>query len=431
MTRLVLPMMAAALLTTPLTAQNRIDLIRPDAPELAAHGPHAVGVRTITLTDPGRIDVISTEATGTPPLYDREIKVEIWYPAADGTEPGGDYTAFLRDGETEVTLTGIAARDAAPAEGRYPLILISHGYPGNRFLLSHLGENLASKGYVVVSADHPDSIYSDLGAFTSTLVNRPVDQAFLVDSMAALEGEIGAVIDAENTGIVGYSMGGYGALIFGGAGLSETAITRAEPEAFVPPQNLLARNAAGSAELADLVDPRVKAIIAIAPWGRNRDFWDADGLAGLEKPLLLVAGSQDDVSEYASLRQIFEETTSTERHLLTYISANHNAAAPIPAPVEAWVMSETLGWAPFEHYADAVWDNVRMNNILQHFTTAFFDLHLKGDTEKAAYLDLIEIAEDGVWSLDDTGAPQPDHTYWTGFPDRTAKGLRWESLSAD
>ena len=28
--------------------------------------------------------------------------------------------------------------------------------------MSHLGENLASKGYVVVSIDHPESTYDDL-----------------------------------------------------------------------------------------------------------------------------------------------------------------------------------------------------------------------------------------------------------------------------
>jgi predicted dienelactone hydrolase len=61
-----------------------------------------------------------------------------------------------------VTLSGRAARDAAPAEGEFPLVIISHGYPGNRFLLSHLGENLASKGYVTVSIDHPDSTYDDM-----------------------------------------------------------------------------------------------------------------------------------------------------------------------------------------------------------------------------------------------------------------------------
>jgi predicted dienelactone hydrolase len=40
-----------------------------------------------------------------------------------------------------------------------PLVIISHGYPGNRYLMSHLGEDLASKGYVVASIDHRDSTY--------------------------------------------------------------------------------------------------------------------------------------------------------------------------------------------------------------------------------------------------------------------------------
>lgn len=432
MTRLLIAATTAALVASPLMAENRIDQTRPDAPELAAAGEQVIGVRTMTFTDPGRPDVVNAAADGDVPSYDREITVEVWYPAAEGTEPGGTYEGvFLRDGETQVSLQGQAARDAAPAEGSFPLVLISHGYPGNRFLMSHLGENLASKGYVAVSVDHPDSTYDDMNKFTSTLVNRPLDQAFVIESMANLDDEIGAITDAENTGVIGYSMGGYGALIFGGGGLSQEAVTRDAPEAFVPPQDLLDRNATGSEEHTALVDPRVKAIVAIGPWGRNRAFFDAESLKGLEKPLLLVAGSQDDVSQYDAIRQIFEETTSTDRMLLTFEGANHNAAAPMPAPEESWEMSEKLGYAPFDHYADAVWDNVRMNNILQHFATAFMDQHLKGEADKAAYFDLVETAEDGVWSRDDAGQPKEDDTYWKGFPDRTAKGLRLEKMSAE
>lgn len=422
---------AAATLTcaAPALAENRIDLIRPDAPELASRGPHPVGVRAQAFTDSGRIDVIAAQQGGAPTV-DRVLQTEIWYPAADGTQPGTTYDTILRDGVTPTVLTGSAARDADPAEGRFPLVILSHGYPGNRYLMSHLAENLASKGYVVVAADHPESTYDDQQAFASTLVNRAVDQRFLLDSMAALDGGIGAITDADNAAIVGYSMGGYGALIFGGAGLSQAALSRTEPERFVPPPGLLARLAAGSAEHAALVDPRIKAVVAIAPWGRQHDFWDAEGLDDLAKPLLLVAGSDDDVSIYDAIRQIFDQTTGTTRHLLTFDHANHNAAAPIPAPAEAWAFSETLGRAPFDHYADAVWDNVRMNNILQHFTTAFLDLHLKGDQGRAAFLDLVPDASDGVWSVDEAGTPDAAHSYWPGFPDRSAKGLTFETLPA-
>lgn len=422
-------MMAAAatlICALPALAENRIDLIRPDAPERAARGAHPVGVQAQTFTDPGRIDVIAAADGGTP-TTDRLFQTEIWYPAATGTEPGTTYDTILRDGVTPTTLTGSAARDAAPAEGSFPLVILSHGYPGNRYLMSHLAENLASKGYVVVAADHPESTYDDQQAFASTLVNRAVDQRFLLDSMAALEGDLGAATDADTAAVVGYSMGGYGALIFGGAGLSRTALERTEPAGFVPPAGLLDRLAAGSDDHAGLVDPRVKAVVAIAPWGRQHEFWDAGGLNDLTKPLLLVSGSDDDVSVYDAIRQIFDQTTATTRHLLTFDHANHNAAAPIPAPAEAWAMSDALGRAPFDHYADPVWDSVRMNNILQHFTTAFLDLHLKGDATAAPYLDLVPDAADGIWSLDDDGTPDDAHSHWAGFPNRSAKGLMFET----
>ncbi|MEL7100896.1 MAG: dienelactone hydrolase, partial [Pseudomonadota bacterium] len=192
------PLASLAILAAGSALANPIDQVRPDAPELAPYGALPIGVQTLTFTHAGQIDILNTTAEAAP-LYDRPLTVEVWYPAASGTEPGGEYRAFLRDGQTEVTLTGRAARDAAPAaEGSYPLIVISHGYPGNRFLMSHLGENLASKGYVTVSIDHTDSTYNDQGAFGSTLLNRPIDQRFVVDQMAALDGPLGAITDTEN-----------------------------------------------------------------------------------------------------------------------------------------------------------------------------------------------------------------------------------------
>ena len=424
--RLMTTLAIAASLSTPLMAENRVDGMRPDAPVLAALGDFTVGVTTLTLTNTAQIDLVNATET-TAPTYDRVLTVEVWYPAAAGTAAGGSYTALLRDGVTEVVLAGQAARDALPLAGaEYPLVILSHGYPGNRFLLSHLGENLASKGYVVASIDHPDSTYDDMAAFGSTLVNRPWDQRFVLDALASLDSDLGAIIDADMTAIIGYSMGGYGALIFAGAGVTEAAPSIS----YSAPQRLLERNMVGSETLAALVDPRIKAVVAFAPWGRNTDFWDAGGLAGIETPLLLIAGSVDDVSVYDALRQIFTETTGTTRHLLTFENANHNAGAPIPAPVESYGFNDVLGFAPFDHYADPVWDTVRMNNISQHFVTAFLDLHLKGDLAMQAYLTLVPDAADGVWAVDDAGGPTPENTYWAGFQNRTAAGLMFETLAA-
>ncbi|MBU0860587.1 MAG: dienelactone hydrolase, partial [Alphaproteobacteria bacterium] len=421
----ILPMALMSLAALPAAAENRIDVIRPDAPALAAYGDYKVGVQTMTFTNMGQVDVAQTQADGDIPTYDRPLTVEIWYPAAADTAAGGSYQAMMRDG-TDVTLQGQAVRDAAALTGEtFPLVIISHGYPGNRWLLGHLGENLASKGYVVASIDHTDSNYDDMGNFGSTLYNRPWDQKFVIDSMESLDGDLGAITDASNTAVVGYSMGGYGALILAGAGLTE-AITSSD---YAPPQGLLERNVMGSDTHAELEDDRIKAFAAFGPWGNNRGFWDADGLAGIDKPLLLIAGSVDDVSEYDAIRGIFDGAVNSDRHLLTYLNANHNAGAPMPSPEEGYAINETLGWAPFEHYGDAVWDNVRMNNIAQHFVTAWVDQNLKG-ADMSEYFDLTPSAADGVWAVDDAGEPTQDNTYWTGFANRTAVGLTFESKPA-
>ncbi|WP_372571668.1 alpha/beta hydrolase family protein [Ruegeria jejuensis] len=419
--------MSGASMPLDALAENRVDRIRPDAPELAHYGDYPVGVATTQFTNPGQIDVLNSTDEAQP-TYDRTLTTEIWYPAAEGTQPGGIYSGLLRDGETVIELHGQAARDAEPAAGEtFPLVVISHGWPGDRYLMSHLAENIASKGYVVIAPDHLRSGYQDTDFFKffgSTLYHRPLDQRFLVEAMAELDGPIGDITDVDNAAVVGYSMGGYGALIFGGAGITEDGVNfRA-----APPARLLDRHVAGSQTHEELPDDRVKAIVTFGPWGRNRDFWDAQTMAGFDKPLMMLVGDADDISGYDALRQIFDEATGTNRHMLVFEGANHNAAAPIPAPIESWQPSDKVAFTPFFHYGDAVWDTNRMNNITQHFVTAFLDLHLKGDEAKAAYLDLIPRAADGVVSLNDDGTPKDDHTYWTGFAPRTALGLTFETL---
>ena len=433
MTKTALPMLAhlrALVLTAVLCLigggmafADRIDQIRPDAPALAPFGTLPVGVTTMQMVITDSIDALSVSGTDVP-RYDRPLTLEIWYPAAPGTVPVGTYDVTLRDGATVVQLSGRAARDATAApEGAFPLVILSHGYPGNRFLMSHLGENLASKGYVVVAADHTDSTYSDQAAFGSTLLHRPLDQRAILDHMANLPDPIGGILNADRTGVIGYSMGGYGALILGGAGVTQAATEFS----WGTPNGLLSAHLAGSDSHAALFDPRIRAVIAIGPWGYNAGIWDMDGLAGLRVPTMIMAGEADDVSVYDAMRGIFDGATGTVRHLLTFAHANHNAAAPIPAPMQSWEPVDNLDFIPFDHYADPVWDTVRMNNIAQHFATAFFDVHLRDRAEAGAYLDLVPNSEDGVVALDDAGMPTSDHSYWRGFAPRTAAGLRFET----
>jgi predicted dienelactone hydrolase len=422
----------------PLAARqdNRVDGRTPTAPELSAPGPFAIGVRTLTAVDRNRVDVVATKSGQPTARADRAFTLEAWYPAtlAAGQDSGGEYRTTTRDPAVPIVLKGRAVRDAAPAAGEArPLVVISHGYPGNRLLLTHLAEHLATRGYVVVSIDHPESTYADQQAFASTLYNRALDQRFVIDEVArwaaAASGHVLAGhVDVSRTVVIGYSMGGYGVVNLIGGGY------RREAAAFpgAPPNQLLLDRAAGTPAYDQSRDPRVKAAVAIGPWGMQAGYWDAAGLAGIRTPMLVVAGSVDDVSGYEKgPRAIFEQAVNADRYLLTFINANHNAAAPIPAPAEAYRFSETLKAYPFAHYADAVWDTVRMNNVLQHFVTAWVGVHLETDATKQAYFDVVPQGRDGVWAIDATGAPQPAHTYWKGFARGTAVGLVLEHRAPD
>ena len=428
---------ASLFLAGPAAADdNRIDTVRPDAPLLAKYGSFGIGVKTITLTNPKQLDIVKSKAGEPMPVYDRPLTVEVWYPAKPAADAinAGEYRVITRDPKTEVTLYGKAVRDALAdaSGGPYPLLIISHGYPGNRFLLSHLGENLASKGYVVASIDHTDSTYSDQTAFGSTLLNRPLDQLFVLNQMAklnagdagdAIKGALKGMVNADTTGLIGYSMGGYGLINTIGGGFSAGVMS----STLVPPNGALAVRQAGNPAYTASMDPRIKAAVAFAPWGWNRGFWDAAGLAGIKTPVFFIAGSVDDVSGYApGVRNIYEASVNAPRYLLTFENANHNAGAPMPAPKESWKPVPNLKFIPAEHYIDAVWDNARMNNISQHFATAFLAKFLKNDTSMDSYLNVLENAKDGKWSAEADGKFKADHTYWSGFPNRTAAGLRLE-----
>jgi predicted dienelactone hydrolase len=412
--------------------QNRIDLVTPAAPELASHGPHAIGVRTIAAVDPQRIDVVNTPPTGAIARYDRPLTLEVWYPAAppSGAPPGGTYRVITRDPAIQATLHGRAVRDAPALAGAaaFPLVILSHGYPGNRYLLSHLAENLATKGYVTVSIDHTDSTYDDQKTFASTLYNRPLDQLFVLREIARLASAgsgsfLSGRVDVSRTGLVGYSMGGYGVVNVVGGGFS----TASETLTAAPPQRLLAERGAANGRYRQSIDGRIKAAIAIGPWGMQGGFWDADGLRGIRTPMLFVAGSADEVSGYErGTRAIYQAAVNAPRYLLTFLQANHNAAAPFPAPAEVIAASASPAFA---HYADPVWDTARMNNILQHFATAHFDRYLKDDAAKASYFDLVPRGKDAVYATDRDGRTMPTHTYWKGFKRGTAVGLMMEHLT--
>ena len=81
--------------------------------------------------------------------------------------------------------------------GRFPLVIVSHGYSNADVAMSWLGENLASKGYVVAAIRHDDPPITDRSKFPELLLRRPLDIAFVAEAMQRTLAEGGSGIRHE------------------------------------------------------------------------------------------------------------------------------------------------------------------------------------------------------------------------------------------
>lgn len=181
-----------------------------------ARGVAPVGVRTIELRDENR--------------GGRKLTVELWYPATEAYR-GQDLDDRTRDrftfapGQPEAIQS--AVRNAAPAEGCFPLIVQSHGANSHRRDKTALCTHLASHGYIVASPDFPGDNVADMiqdalaktGARTASMPidelakYRPADAAFVLESvLAGAEPALAGIVDPERVGTCGHSYGGWTSL---------------------------------------------------------------------------------------------------------------------------------------------------------------------------------------------------------------------------
>jgi predicted dienelactone hydrolase len=396
-----------------------------DAPELAHPGHFQVGVRTFALVDAAQLDVLAFDpATSATPKRDRQLTVDLWYPAevAAGATPEtytGSLPAEPPAPPTQFTIPGIAVRDASPATGRFPLVVVSHGYSNAAIALSWLTENLASKGYVVAAIRHEDPPITDRSKFAEPLLRRPLDIAFVTRTLQLMLAGEGSV-DPSRTALIGYSMGGYGVLTVGGGVLDPGS-----PLAQIVPGGLLAPFARGGASIDDVRASGIKAIVAFAPGGGTLRAWGTEGLGGIAAPLLLIAGDRDWTVDYQTgARAFFDMATNCERYLLTFRGAGHRIALG-PAPDEMRHRLWDLDW-----FEDPVWRQDRIVAINLHMITAFLDRYVKDDASRAAYLDgLTRESIDGAWPASagrayDAYSPGTDGiSVWKGFQRGHAEGL--------
>jgi hypothetical protein len=287
---------------TDATATAPITTEPPRPPLTAAPGPYAVGTTTIQVP-----------ADATAPALD----LHVWYPASAPSDVRATYQIIPG---VEIG-SKLASRDLLPADGRFPLVLYSHGSGAFAFIATFFTEFLASHGYVVVAPDHPGDTIIDAFVREQTgasldpvaaVEKRVVDLRRVRDTIAgagAVSGGSGLLaghVDAGRLVLAGHSLGGAGVLE-AAAALDADAVIAMDPSLAFVPQDLLTDIEVpvlvmtGSAWLNDpgpfdlgSSGPWYRLAIPTAPHSSFTDVCDYGPLV----PTWLAAGAPTEVGPY-------------------------------------------------------------------------------------------------------------------------------------
>jgi predicted dienelactone hydrolase len=186
-------------------------------------------------------------------------------------------------------------RDAAPAPGRFPLIVLSHGSGGSMFSHHNLASFLAGHGYVVAAIEHPADNHRDSSRAGSVQVHkqRPKQVSDLLDELT--QDGIAGLVDATNVGFIGFSAGTVTGLTLAGWPLAPSRIeeyckSRAAPPIFCEG----IRSGSVTHDTAVNSDARIKSWLLLAPMG----LWFDRRPPILRKPIGLIIAEQDEELEW-------------------------------------------------------------------------------------------------------------------------------------
>ena len=341
-------------------ARHFAQLVYPpnDLGPSAAPGPYSVGVRTLALVDPARLDV-----GGTGP---RPVTTEVYYPSTDADVAGVPRDVIFVLGIPVVRTA--TYRDVAIGGGRHPLVLFSHGNGGIRFQSLFFAAHLASHGYIVVTPDHRGNTFVDLAVGIvdpNVVTNRPRDLSFLLDRFLAFDAEAGnffaGSVDSARVGASGHSFGGFTVLVLAG----------------------------GEGQPGSFADPRIRAILPQAP---AAPFTPAF-LSTITIPTLIVGGSLDETTPFesqqhapfdalpsgASVVALAELTDAGHFTFSDFCEVQRNLLAALGGFDEA-CEPRHLPWR-------------RAHDLVNYLSLNFFDAVLNDDPAALARLDPAVVAE--------------------------------------
>lgn len=353
-------------------------------------GPYAVGTHEYLWIDRNREEPFTKD-----PADRRHLLARVWYPAEPA--PAKETASYVLDGNefgekslyrkgVDIKTNAVTDAPLAKGEGPFPVLVYQPGGGTARFIATFQAEPLASRGYVVIGADHPgfsetvlfpdgfrflaDTLVApkETGHFRDDVLNNwgwlekevfptwLADASFTLDKIAELAGTPGQMfhkkLDLDRIGMMGWSFGG-----------------------------------AASVQMSR-DDKRVKAVID-QDGQLFGDVWEK----GTSRPFMLMHHGLEDKAPKPEhnpvIKELVEMTRLRDRSLLERSTSD-------------WY-DLTIAKTQHGHFSDfllffpknpAELDPYRAHEIIVAYTLAFFDKYLRGresDLLKAPSADYPEV----------------------------------------
>jgi predicted dienelactone hydrolase len=285
-------------------------------------------------------------------------------------------------------------------DGKYPVVVFSHGFGAGKEAFAAVSEHWASHGYVVIHPQHADG--GRLGAGSrpglgkkddadedkvddpkpkldpaklrerlkgaggidklanlqnnpKSITDRVGDVTFILDSFAELEKQVSGLkgkLDADRIGVSGHSYGAAVAVLVGGASVD-----------------------LGDEKGKSLGDKRVKCVLPFSAAGAGEYGLTAGSWKPMTLPVMYVTGTKDirPGKEFEWRKEAYEGSPAGDKYLVVLDGATHfNFGGGPPGGGRLPGVGRGAG--------------DKFTPLVKACGTAFLDLHLKGDTAVIDYL---------------------------------------------
>lgn len=306
----------------------------------------------------GNIGVHTEQYTDT--KRKRPVVVEMWYPT-DISEP-------FDNPEDPVWVHPDEVRDVPPTEGKFPLIIMSHGHFGDRRDRSWLVEHLVKNGFIVVSVEHHGNSWRSYNPVLSLRFwERARDVSFVITQLLK-DPFLRNHIDPHRIGFVGYSLGGMTGLALGGAKAQNVREIIKRYEGTIPelaPE--IVEKIDFSEAHGNFTDKRIKALVLLSP---ATFIFPNDTFKNIKAPVALVASEGDEILPFQDHALKIIQHLSPKKLKVLREKASHYVFLNRVSPIGKTLMRQELQTDQIQS------DRLTVHKEVGEFVTSFFQEHL-------------------------------------------------------